>query len=228
MDAVRGGNNFPLRGGKASNFEGGIRVNAFAFGGALDPALAGTATSQLAAIEDWWTTFSLLGGADVSDAPAAAAGLPPVDGVDLRGLLLPGGNRTSPRTRVVIGDAAGGDIAAGATLVGGIITSGGWKLLRGHVGNPFWQGPLFPNRSAYPAGKSLDCNNPACLFNVFDDPHELMDVAAANPAIVAQLTAEADALQRGAWSPDRGNASDGLACKVGLGRNKGFWGPFLD
>ena len=226
VDSVRGGNNFPLRGGKSSNFEGGIRVTAFAFGGALDPTLAGTSTSELTSIEDWWPTFALLGGADTSDAPAAAAGLPPVDGVDLRGLFLPGGNRTSPRSRVVIGDAAGGDMAAGATTVGGVITREGWKLLRGHVSNPFWQGPVFPNASAYPSG-SLACE-PACLFNVREDPHELHDVAAANPTIVAALLAEVEALQAGVWSPNRGNASDGLACKVALAAGGGFWGPFLD
>ena len=219
-----GANNFPLRGGKASNFEGGIRVNSFAFGGALDPALAGTRTAELTAIEDWWTTFSLLGGANTTDAPAAAAGLPPVDGFDLRGLLLPGGNRTSPRTRVVIGDAT--DEAGGDTLVGGIITNEGWKLLRGHIGNPFWQGPIFPNRSVYPTG-SLVCN--PCLFNVFTDPHELEDVASANPDIVARLVAEVDALQRTVWNPDRGNSSkDGLACEKALGVGRGFWMPFLD
>jgi hypothetical protein len=171
-------------------------------------------------------TFAKLAGADPTDAPAAAAGLPPVDGVDLRGLLMPGGNRTSPRTRIIIGDTKNGDMAAGDTYVGGIITSDGWKLLRGHLGNPFWQGPLFPNRSAYPAG-SLVCS-PACLFNVRDDPHELEDVAKGHPDIVAALMKEVEALQAGVWNPNRGNVTDGLACKVGLGANRGFWGPFLE
>jgi hypothetical protein len=127
---------------------------------------------------------------------------------------------------VVIGDIVGGDIASGATTVGGIITPEGWKLLRGHIGNPFWQGPIFPNRSTYPSG-SLACI-PACLFNVITDPRELEDVAAANPDIVSALMKEVDALEAGVWSPQRGNATDGLACKVALGAGRGFWGPFLD
>jgi arylsulfatase I/J len=137
----RGGNNFPLRGAKSTNWEGGIRVNAFAFGGALDPALAGTATHELTAIEDWYSTFALLGGADTTDARAAAAGLPGVDGLDLRGLFVRGGNRTSPRTHVVIGDTKG-DQATGNTTVGGILRNDGFKLLLGHVGDPVWQGPI--------------------------------------------------------------------------------------
>ena len=225
VDAVRGGNNFPLRGGKASNWEGGIRANAFVFGGALDPTLAGTSTDQLTAIEDWWTTFALLGGANTSDPAAAAAGLPPVDGLDLRGLLLPGGNRTSPRRQVVIGDAANEDMAGGSTMVGGVLRADGWKYLVGRVGNPYWQGPLFPNRSTYPEG-SLDCGK-GCLFNVFTDPHETSEVSAAHPALVAELAAEVARLQATVWSPDRG-ADDGLACSVAMGAGGGFWGPFLD
>ncbi len=94
------------------------------------------------------------------------------------------------------------------------------------MGDPYRQGPLFPNHSAYPSG-SIACE--PCLFNVLDDPNEFNDVSKDHPDIVSQLTAELDALQKTVWSPFRGPAhSDGLACAVGLGANNGFWGPFLD
>lgn len=37
-----GANNYPLRGGKMNNFEGGIRGNAFVSGGFLPPSVRGT------------------------------------------------------------------------------------------------------------------------------------------------------------------------------------------
>jgi hypothetical protein len=43
-NGTSGGNNFPLRGGKASNFEGGIRVNGWVGGGALHSSLRGMHT----------------------------------------------------------------------------------------------------------------------------------------------------------------------------------------
>jgi arylsulfatase B len=220
---IRAGNNFPLRGKKSTNWQGGVRVNSFAFGGALDPALAGTSTSQFTAIEDWWTTFSLIGGANATDERAVAAGLPGVDGLDLRGLFLAGGNRTSPRNYVILGDSKGG-MSVGNTTVGGVIRRDGWKLLVGDIGDAAFQGPIWPNKTATPSVK-IDCSN-GCLYNIFTDPRELVNVAASNPTIVAELRAVIEKEKETVWSPNRGT-DDGLACKVALEQRQGFVGPFL-
>ena len=46
-------NNYPLRGSKLSDWEGGIRVTAFVAGGWVPPAQAGTHRDGLIAIADW-------------------------------------------------------------------------------------------------------------------------------------------------------------------------------
>jgi arylsulfatase A-like enzyme len=76
-----GGNNYPLRGGKYSQFEGGIRSTAFVSGGYLPEAVRGTQQSGLISIADWYATFTSMVGVDPFDEWAAESGLPPVDGL---------------------------------------------------------------------------------------------------------------------------------------------------
>ena len=111
-----GANNFPLKGGKTSNWEGGIRVNAFVSGGLLPESRRGVKVDGLSTIWDWYSTFADVAGVtDVADAKAAKAGLPPVDSIS----LWPWWNGTadaSPRKRILIGDEN-----AKGPIVGGII-----------------------------------------------------------------------------------------------------------
>ena len=73
-------NNWPLKGGKHSNWQGGVRVNAFVSGGALPPAVRGTTSNELITVWDWYSTFvEGIAGGDPTDHRAAAAGLPPID-----------------------------------------------------------------------------------------------------------------------------------------------------
>jgi arylsulfatase B len=48
-----GGNNFPLRGFKRTNWEGGMRVAAFVSGGLIPAALRGTDNNMRFHIVDW-------------------------------------------------------------------------------------------------------------------------------------------------------------------------------
>jgi arylsulfatase I/J len=137
-DGFGGANNFPLRGSKISNMEGGVRVNAFASGGFVPAARRGAVESGFIGIEDWLATFCALAGVDPTDARAAAAGLPPIDSLDMSALLL-GTNATSPRTEVWLGSDTD-DGNDGATLVQGVIrASDGMKLLVGNVQYAGWQ-----------------------------------------------------------------------------------------
>ena len=86
------------RGGKYSQFEGGIRTTAFVTGGFLPSAMRGTNTSsaqvfaqsywlsptdavtaQVFAVCDWYATFLGLAGVDPRDDHD---GVPPVDSID--------------------------------------------------------------------------------------------------------------------------------------------------
>ena len=97
------GANMPLRGGKYSPWEGGVRVAAFVSGGLLPPSVRGTKQTGLIHGCDWglarqhsvrvlrrafqqqagvgrYATFAALAQQDPTDHAAASAGLPPVDG----------------------------------------------------------------------------------------------------------------------------------------------------
>ena len=63
------GNNYPLRGDKSTNFEGGLRATAFVSGGFLPAAQRGTVNPVVSHIADWYATFSFLAGVDASDNP---------------------------------------------------------------------------------------------------------------------------------------------------------------
>ena len=222
-----GGSNFPLRGGKESNLEGGIRTNAFVFGGLVDPQVVGTVSNELVEIADWHVTLCTLAGANncTNDARAAASGLPPVDGLDVSGLFVAGGNRTSPRDEIVLGASDGADISSGNTIAQGLLRRDGYKLILGNTTPAFWQGPVFPNASGWP-NVTLNCGEGGCLFNVFSDETEHVDLAAALPEIAAEMRARIALHAARVFNPDRGQ-DDGAACAAAFARHNGFYGPFL-
>ena len=75
-----GGSNYPLRGSKASFFEGGVRALAFANGGIIPENMHGKSTQGFIHVADWYTTFCKLAGVDSSDS---GPGKFPVDGLDV-------------------------------------------------------------------------------------------------------------------------------------------------
>merc|ERR1719311_204731 len=50
-------NNHPLKGGKYSDWEGGVRTNAFVSGGFVPSARRGTAFEGVVSIADWYGTL---------------------------------------------------------------------------------------------------------------------------------------------------------------------------
>lgn len=230
------GNNYPLKGGKFSNWEGGIRVAAFASGGFLPKAVRGSVQEGLITGWDWYATFAALAGADPADKKAAAAGLPPHDSFN-QWPLLSGQNTTSPRRRLEIGSNVGGDDhgrKTGQTTVGGILVPP-YKLLVGYgegdsINMAGWPGPQSPNGTSVDfKGMKMSCGttpDTGCLFNVFKDPEERQNLANDRPDVFRSMLAELLEVNATVFSPNRGTTNP-AACETALGKYGGAWGPFL-
>jgi len=101
-NGTAGANNFPLKGGKMNNWEGGIRGNSFVSGGFIPEKMRGTKYSGLVTVWDWYSTFCAFAGVDPTDHRAALANLPQIDSYDHSAMIL-GKNLTSPREIIPIG-----------------------------------------------------------------------------------------------------------------------------
>jgi hypothetical protein len=207
------GSNGGLRGGKGSNWEGGVRERAIFSGGLVPPARRGVALPRgLGAfhVADVHATFLARAGLSPADPnPRAPA---PVDGMDVWDWVL-GAVARSPRTEAGMPlDHLNYDAVAGLT---GAYIKGDLKLITGapprpgnewagsEVAQAAWFGgpPLYfsPNASEpRPPINQTACWNTvapyACLFNLTADPTEHVDIAAARPDLLAAMMADFVAL----------------------------------
>ena len=112
------GNNYPLRGEKHSNWNGGFRVLAFATGGLVPPALRGTSSNLRVSVVDWYPTFANLAGVDPNDdSPIPPLPVDPADpGKDIYGnVSYPGIDGTD--IWPLLTGSPGSDFRAHMTLV---------------------------------------------------------------------------------------------------------------
>ena len=208
-----GANNYPLKGGKFSDWQGGVRVNAMVLGGFLPPQMRGQKSDGYIHITDWYATFCALAGVDPSDNRAAKAKLPPVDSMNMWPLIS-GQNTTSPRVDIPLSEK---------TLI-----SGPYKILTGTVPQAGWTGPQFPN-STHPKGgisANEECGDKGCLYNIIDDPEERINLAAKESDILQTMQQKLAEYQTTYFNPNRGKLSP-LACQAALNKYGGFWGPYL-
>merc|ERR1712129_509037 len=194
-------NNFPLKGGKYSDWEGGVRTNAFLSGGFVPAANHGTVFSGVVSIADWYGTLCEIAGIDPHDEAAERAnawlkrrGLPrlhPVDSVAQWRFILNGTN----------GRPSALHLSENAVL------RWPYKLVTGKQTYSRWTGPLFPNCTTVddmidnkgPSYTELklfnqkiplasreevedritwvqDCGSRGCLLDVSTDPEERHDL----------------------------------------------------
>ena len=82
-----------------------MRVAAFVSGGYLPPAVRGTAIDEPVHIADWYATYCALANVSSFDPVAAAAGLPPVDSLNVWPLLSGAWEGRRPQAAAVVATA---------------------------------------------------------------------------------------------------------------------------
>ncbi len=163
--------NTPLRAGKGTIYEGGVRVCAFATWPGVIPA--GVTIKEPMHAVDWYPTLLKLAGA------AAEQKLPP-DGLDIWPTLTHGA--PSPHDALLLMGTTPGKAA---------VRMGDWKLLVNASDK---------DAEGAPEGEASEAGN-MHLYNLADDISETRDLAAANPEKVKELRARLDAFMKDAVPP---------------------------
>ena len=208
-----GANNHPLRGGKGSDWQGGVRVNALVTGGYLPEKMRGKKTEEYVHIADWYATFCALANVDPTDEKAEEANLPPIDSINVWPLIS-GQQSQSHRKDVPISYNS--------------LISGDYKILTGYIEYASWTGPVFPNSSLPRGGidEVVRCGESGCLYNIKDDPTEHIELSATMSDVLANMQEKLHDYQATYFNPDRGTSWPG-ACEYAVKKYGGYWGPFL-
>mmetsp|Transcript_72805 Transcript_72805/g.129034 ORF Transcript_72805/g.129034 Transcript_72805/m.129034 type:complete len:617 (-) Transcript_72805:66-1916(-) len=200
------GNNYPLRGEKGSNFQGGVRTVTFINGGFIPDHIRGKVHNGTFHITDWYPTFCRLAGVDGSDDPPVARlsidmgnpsqdlygelSFPGVDGIDIWDELifnkLPQRKYLWITPEVLIKDGRYKLVTAqGAPNAHKVGPSTGWRLPNGSWVRR-WEldselcGTAYLNRDHFKP----------CLFDLFHDEREEHDLSASMPELVSEMWAE--------------------------------------
>eukprot|EP00940_MAST-03C_sp_MAST-3C-sp2_P001088 g1088.t1 len=172
-----GGNNYPLRGNKATAFEGGVRSIAFASGAGIHSSLRGTVSHEIMHVTDWLPTIvegiaglSLQDNSTGRPCPTCTRPVAPLDGVDQWAMFSQPGHG-SRRNEVLLDlqATARNRAATNSVIYGsGAIRVGRWKLLHGHQGvfpgQCTLRGPLKDVRSTAPIDVPKNESAPWCPY----------------------------------------------------------------
>ena len=205
IGAATGSQNWPLRGGKGSYYQGGVRGTGWVHGKMLHPSLKGTTNFELAHVTDWLPTLVAAAG---GERDAWAWDLP-LDGVNQWPMLTQGTG--SARTEVLINierdHPTTAPPAPGETGCNGVgqyaVIAGRYKLLLGGGGEPntwYHDGLPYNGSDPTPQGGCLRACSPyapdGCpavpmvqVFDVLADEAERADLAPSNSSLVAELMA---------------------------------------
>jgi arylsulfatase A-like enzyme len=186
--------NDPLRGGKGSLYEGGVRVAAFATWDGRIPA--GTVVKQPLHMVDWYPTLLTLAGAPFPQ------GLP-LDGRNAWPTITEG--KPSPHDTILI-NTLGRE---------GALRMGDWKLVRNGTAPAADEDETAPPAGDRRTRRQAARNAPDVyeLFNLSNDPAEARDLAKSEPERMLELSTRLDAFAREAVPPILKPAQDQPAAK---------------
>jgi arylsulfatase A-like enzyme len=195
-----GGNNWPLRGGKFTVWEGGVRGTSFVYGNILPRK--GVVCNELMHITDWVPTLANLVGSNVTSPH-------PLDGYDMWESITT--NAPSPRTEVLLNiDPI--DVTAGLRV-------GNWKIVVGNQAYNDWY-PLPNNTNSSQQSSAI---NVMSLYNISADPNERDDLLLRYPDVVKDLLAKITEYEKGSVLP-QDRLPDSRADPANFG---GAWTPWL-
>ncbi|OWF39966.1 hypothetical protein KP79_PYT04298 [Mizuhopecten yessoensis] len=212
-----GGNNWPLRGWKASLWEGGMHGVGFVHGKSLQKK--GSVSTELIHVTDWYPTLVGLAGGSLN-------GTKPLDGFDQWKTISEGAK--SPRDTLLhnidpltkpVGDKLEGspfDNRYRAAL-----RVGDWKVITGNPGDGRW----IPEPTAEIINMNVYTGEPkknVWLFNIAKDPVERVDLSEDYPDRVMKMLSMLQQLNETAvpcvYPPVDPNSNPEL--------HGGWWGPW--